>query len=139
MIYLENLLEVSSYFMAVVFLWSIRRLAEEDGLSDIDLIIHNLVLFFLFAIIGYLEFRKKWERRLWGASVAMIVAETFGFSQRLASEITFMVSFYVAMQGIPFTLNMFGCSELIHKAGFPPIRYHWKHPGSFCSLLEVRL
>jgi len=69
-------------------------------MSDLDLIILNIALFFLFALIGSLEFKKKRERRLWGASVSVIVAETFGFSQRLASVMTWIVSFYVAMQGM---------------------------------------
>ena len=91
--------------MANLFLWSNSSSSiEENGLSDLDLIILNLVLFFLFAVIGSLEFKKKRERRMWGASVSVIVAETFGFSQRFASMMTFIVSFYVSMQGIPFTI-----------------------------------
>jgi protein-S-isoprenylcysteine O-methyltransferase Ste14 len=71
---------------------------------DVEVIILNVVLFFLFALIGSLEFKKKRERRLWGASVSVVVAETFGFSQRLASVMTWIVSFYIAMQGIPVSL-----------------------------------
>lgn len=71
---------------------------------DVEVIILNVVLFFLFALIGSLEFKKKKERRLWGASVSVIVAETFGFSQRLASTMTWIVSFYIAMQGVPVSL-----------------------------------
>ena len=68
------------------------------------MIILNIILFFLFALIGSLEFKKKRERRLWGASVSIIVAETFGFSQRLASVLTWIVSFYIAMQGFPVSI-----------------------------------
>jgi len=60
-----------------------------------------VALFFLFALIGSLEFKKKKERRLWGASVSVIVAETFGFSQRLSAAVSFAVAFYISMQGIP--------------------------------------
>lgn len=77
---------------------------ERRALIDLDLIILNVVLFFLFALIGSLEFRKKRERRLWGASVSVIVAETFGFSQRLSSVVSFIVSFYIAMHGIPVSI-----------------------------------
>ncbi len=73
-------------------------------MSDLDLIILNIILFFLFALIGSLEFRRKKERSLWGASVSVIVAESFGFSQRLASMMTFIVSFYLAMQGIAVSI-----------------------------------
>lgn len=71
---------------------------------DLDLIILNVVLFFLFALIGSLEFKKKRERRLWGASLTVIVAETFGFSQRLAAAASWIVSFYISMQGIPTSI-----------------------------------
>jgi len=73
-------------------------------LIDLDLVILNLVLFFLFALIGSLEFRKKRERGMWGASVGVIIAETFGFSQRIVSAVTFAVAFYVSMQGIPVSI-----------------------------------
>jgi protein-S-isoprenylcysteine O-methyltransferase Ste14 len=73
-------------------------------LLDLDLVILNLTLFFLFAIVGSLEFKKKRERGLWGASVSVIVAETFGFSQRLVSALTFAVAFYISMQGIPVSI-----------------------------------
>ncbi len=71
---------------------------------DLSLIVLNIILFFLFALIGSLEFRKKRERRLWGASVSIIVAETFGFSQRLLSVLTFITAFYISMQGIPVSI-----------------------------------
>lgn len=77
---------------------------ERRELIDLDLIILNVVLFFLFALIGSLEFRKKRERRLWGASMSVIVAETFGFSQRLSSVVSFIVAFYIAMHGIPVSI-----------------------------------
>jgi protein-S-isoprenylcysteine O-methyltransferase Ste14 len=73
-------------------------------LIDYDLIILNLALFFLFALVGSLEFKKKRERRLWGASVSVIVAETLGFSQRLAAAVSFIVAFYISMQGIPVSI-----------------------------------
>jgi protein-S-isoprenylcysteine O-methyltransferase Ste14 len=73
-------------------------------LLDLELILLNVVLFFLFALIGSLEFKKKRERRLWGASVSVIVAETFGFSQRLASAVSFAVAFYISMQGFPVSI-----------------------------------
>ncbi len=73
-------------------------------LIDYDLIILNLALFFLFALIGSLEFRNKGLRRVWGASVSIMVAESFGFSQRLASALSFIISFYIAMQGIPVSI-----------------------------------
>ena len=63
-----------------------------------------MALFFLFALIGSLEFKKKKERRLWGASVSVIVAETFGFSQRLSAAVSFAVAFYISMQGIPVSI-----------------------------------
>ncbi len=71
---------------------------------DLSLVVLNIILFFLFALIGSLEFRKKRERRLWGASVSIIVAETFGFSQRLAGVVTFILAFYISMQGIPVSI-----------------------------------
>lgn len=71
---------------------------------DLSLIVLNVILFFLFALIGSLEFRKKRERRLWGASVSIIVAETFGFSQRLSGLVTFIAAFYISMQGIPVSI-----------------------------------
>lgn len=74
------------------------------ALIDYGIIILNVVLFFLFALIGSLEFKKKSVRRVWGASVSLIVAESFGFSQRLASALSFAVSFYIAMQGIPVSI-----------------------------------
>ena len=71
---------------------------------EIDLIILNVVLFFLFALVGSLEFRRKGEgkgeRRLRGASVGIIIAENLGFSQRLLSLLTFVGQFYIAMQGL---------------------------------------
>jgi protein-S-isoprenylcysteine O-methyltransferase Ste14 len=90
---------------------------------DLGLIILNVVLFFLFALIGSLEFRKKRERRLWGASVGVIVAESFGFSQRLASAVSFIVLFYISMQGIPTSIYtilwVFGADP----KGWIPINY----------------
>jgi protein-S-isoprenylcysteine O-methyltransferase Ste14 len=77
---------------------------ELTTLIDLDLIILNVVLFFLFAIIGSLEFRKKRHRRLWGASVSVIVAETFGFSQRLTAAVSWIIAFYISMQGIPTSI-----------------------------------
>ena len=71
---------------------------------DLNIIILNVVLFFLFALIGSLDFRKKGKRRLWGASVSVVIAETFGFSQRLAGVMSFIVAFYIQMHGIPVTL-----------------------------------
>lgn len=71
---------------------------------DLSIIALNVILFFLFALMGALDFRKKGQRRLWGASVSIIVAETFGFSQRLASVATFIVAFYISMQGIPVSI-----------------------------------
>jgi protein-S-isoprenylcysteine O-methyltransferase Ste14 len=77
---------------------------ELATLIDSDLIILNIVLFFLFAVIGSLEFKKKRDRRLWGASVSVIVAETFGFSQRLAATMSWIIAFYISMQGIPTSI-----------------------------------
>ena len=73
-------------------------------LIDYDVIILNLILFFLFALVGSLEFKKKRERRLWGASVSVIVAETLGFSQRLAGAVSFIVAFYISMQGMAVSI-----------------------------------
>lgn len=90
---------------------------------DLGLIILNVVLFFLFALIGSLEFKKKRERRLWGASVGVIVAESFGFSQRLSSAVSFIVLFYISMQGIPTSIYtilwVFGADP----KGWIPINY----------------
>jgi protein-S-isoprenylcysteine O-methyltransferase Ste14 len=73
-------------------------------LIDLSIIALNVILFFLFALMGALDFRKKEQRRLWGASVSIIVAETLGFSQRLASVATFIVAFYISMQGMPVSI-----------------------------------
>jgi methanethiol S-methyltransferase len=73
-------------------------------LIDLSIIALNVILFFLFALMGALDFRKKGQKRLWGASVSIIVAETFGFSQRLASVATFIVAFYISMQGISVSI-----------------------------------
>jgi protein-S-isoprenylcysteine O-methyltransferase Ste14 len=93
---------ISNFYLGVVC----DSEVEQTVLVDLDagLIILNVVLFFLFALIGSLEFKKKGERRLWGASVGVIVAETFGFSQRLASAVSFAVLFYISMQGIPVSI-----------------------------------
>ncbi len=71
---------------------------------DYGIIILNVVLFFFFALIGSLDFKKKKVRRVWGASVTLMVAESLGFSQRLASALSFAFSFYIAMQGIPVSI-----------------------------------
>jgi protein-S-isoprenylcysteine O-methyltransferase Ste14 len=68
--------------------------------QNADIIILNVVLFFLFAIIGSLSFKKN---RAVGASVTLVVAESFGFSQRLASVASFIVAFVIQMQGLAFT------------------------------------
>ena len=71
--------------------------------SNSDIIILNVILFFLFALIGSLDFRKKEGRRQAGAATAattLIVAESFGFSQRLASLVSFIVAFFIQMHGL---------------------------------------
>lgn len=68
--------------------------------QNADIIILNVVLFFLFAIIGSLSFKKG---RALGASVTVVVAESFGFSQRLASVASFIIAFFIQMHGLAFT------------------------------------
>jgi protein-S-isoprenylcysteine O-methyltransferase Ste14 len=68
--------------------------------QNADLIILNVVLFFLFAIIGSLSFKKN---RAVGASVTVVIAESFGFSQRLAGVASFIIAFFIQMQGLAFT------------------------------------
>jgi methanethiol S-methyltransferase len=101
-------------------------------LIDLSLIILNIILFFLFALVGSLEFRKKGQRLLWGSSVSIIVAETFGFSQRLAGVITFIVAFYLSMQGIPVSIYtilwVFGADT----KGWLPINYL---PLEICGII----
>jgi protein-S-isoprenylcysteine O-methyltransferase Ste14 len=78
---------------------------------EVDIIILNVILFFLFALVGSLEFRKKGEdkaeRRARGASIGIIIAENLGFSQRLLSMLTFIGQFYVAMQGLAASAYVF--------------------------------
>ena len=70
--------------------------------SNSDIIILNVILFFLFALIGSFDLRKKGKDRQAGAATAatVIVAESFGFSQRLASLASFIIGFYIQMQGL---------------------------------------
>jgi len=63
------------------------------------LIILNVLLFFLFALITPVKFRRKKEL----ASLSVIAAETLGFSHRLSSLVSFIATFYIAMHGIPVT------------------------------------
>jgi len=95
------------------------------------LIILNVLLFFLFALIGSLDFsskeKGKAERRLSAASLTVIIAENFGFSQRLASLLTFVVQFYIAMQG--FTVSIYA---LLWAFGAEP-----KGWIQFGNLLEI--
>ena len=95
------------------------------------LIILNVLLFFLFALIGSLDFsskeKGKAERRLSAASLTVIIAEDFGFSQRLASLLTFVVQFYIAMQG--FTVSIYA---LLWAFGAEP-----KGWIQFSNLLEI--
>ena len=78
---------------------------------EVDLIILNVILFFLFALVGSLEFRRrgedKAERRARGASIGIIIAENLGFSQRLLSMLTFVGQFYIAMQGLAASAYVF--------------------------------
>jgi len=92
--------------------------------QNLDMIILNVVLFFLFAIIGSLSFKKG---RAMGASVSVIVAESFGFSQRLASVFTFIAQFYIAMQGLAVTAY-----GLLWIFGTDPIGY-----TAFTYLFEI--
>lgn len=70
--------------------------------SNSDIIILNVILFFLFALIGSFDLRRKSKSRQVGAATAatVIVAESFGFSQRLVSLLSFVVGFYIQMQGL---------------------------------------
>jgi len=70
--------------------------------SNTDLIILNVILFFLFALIGSFNLRRKGKDGRAGAATAatVIVAESFGFSQRLASVASFILGFYIQMHGL---------------------------------------
>ncbi len=70
--------------------------------SNSDIIILNVILFFLFALIGSFDLRRKGKRNQKGAITAttIIVAESFGFSQRLASVASFIIGFFIQMQGL---------------------------------------
>jgi protein-S-isoprenylcysteine O-methyltransferase Ste14 len=69
--------------------------------SNSDIIILNIVLFFLFALIGSFNLRKRGKAQAGTAAAAtVIVAESFGFSQRLASLASFIVGFYIQMHGL---------------------------------------
>ena len=70
--------------------------------SNSDIIILNILLFFLFALIGSLDIRRKEKKSQAGAITAttFIVAESFGFSQRLASVASFIIGFFIQMQGL---------------------------------------
>lgn len=70
--------------------------------SNSDIIILNVLLFFLFALIGSFDLRRKEKKSQAGAIAAttIIVAESFGFSQRLASVASFIVGFFIQMQGL---------------------------------------
>lgn len=97
------------------------------------LIILNVLLFFLFALIGSLDFRKKGkgkgERRLSAASLTVIIAENFGFSQRLASLLTFVVQFYIAMQGIPVSIYAILWAFGADPKGWVQFNYQLEIPG----------
>jgi len=69
--------------------------------SNSDIIILNVILFFLFALIGSFDLRGKGKNQK-GAITAttIIVAESFGFSQRLASVASFIIGFFIQMQGL---------------------------------------
>jgi protein-S-isoprenylcysteine O-methyltransferase Ste14 len=78
--------------------------------SNEDLIILNIVLFFLFALVGSLDFKKKENRgeaEAATASVSVIVAESFGLSQRFLSLGTFITEFYVMMHGLAVSAYAF--------------------------------
>jgi protein-S-isoprenylcysteine O-methyltransferase Ste14 len=61
-----------------------------------------VILFFLFALIGSFDLRRNGNRNKKGAITAttIIVAESFGFSQRLASVASFIIGFFIQMQGL---------------------------------------
>lgn len=78
--------------------------------SNEDLIILNIVLFFLFALAGSLDFKKKengGKAKAATATVTVIVAESFGFSQRFLSLGTFIAEFYVMMHGLAVSAYAF--------------------------------
>jgi protein-S-isoprenylcysteine O-methyltransferase Ste14 len=70
--------------------------------SNSDIIILNVLLFFLFALIGSFDLRRNGKKTQAGAITAttIIVAESFGFSQRLASVASFIIGFFIQMQGL---------------------------------------
>ena len=70
---------------------------------DLDLlilIILNVLLFFFFALVTPVNFRRKKE----AATLSVIAAETFGFSHRLSSLVSFIVTFFIAMHGFPVSI-----------------------------------
>ncbi len=96
-----------------------------------DIIILNVILFFLFALIGSFDLRRKGKKNGKGAITAttVIVAESFGFSQRLASVASFIIGFYIQMQGLAFSayslLWLFG----ENPSGYLEFGYMLEIPG----------
>jgi protein-S-isoprenylcysteine O-methyltransferase Ste14 len=92
--------------------------------SNSDVIILNVVLFFLFALIGSFDLRRKGKKGQVGVSAAttIIVAESFGFSQRLWSVVSFIVGFYIQMHGLAVSayslLWLFGQEPLPYLSGY---------------------
>jgi protein-S-isoprenylcysteine O-methyltransferase Ste14 len=69
--------------------------------SNLDIIILNVLLFFLFALIGSFDWRRKKKGQAGVVTATtFIVAETFGLSQRLASVASFFIGFFIQMQGL---------------------------------------
>jgi methanethiol S-methyltransferase len=78
--------------------------------SNQDLIILNVVLFFLFALAGSFDFFRKKDKggsKVAVASASILVAESFGLSQRLLSLGTFVTEFYVMMHGLAVSAYAF--------------------------------
>jgi methanethiol S-methyltransferase len=78
--------------------------------SNEDLIILNVVLFFLFVLAGSFDFFRKKDKggsKAAAASISVIVAESFGLSQRLLSLGTFISEFYVMMHGLAVSAYAF--------------------------------
>jgi methanethiol S-methyltransferase len=91
-----------------------------------DVIILNIIFFFLFALIGSFDLRRK-GRAGATAAATVIVAESFGFSQRLASFASFIVGFYIQMNGLAVSAY-----SLLWLFGQDPSSYF-----SFSNLLEI--
>jgi protein-S-isoprenylcysteine O-methyltransferase Ste14 len=110
--------------------------------SNLDIIILNVILFFLFALIGSLGFRKKENRRSAGAATAattLIVAESFGFSQRLASVVSFIVAFYIQMHGLAVSAYAFLWLFGQNPVGYTSYAYLLTIPGIALFAIGVAL